>query len=279
MGRLAGEKGRGCFATLLPDVSPCPTRCGARRHRARESPTPGALRDLYITIELYKCSEAPGGTMRESASQHGDRLLRTWRVILLITGGVRFFAAEPLVAQGGAGATGTGALPPARAALARAVQEVEALDLLRSTLARTFAAGGVSANDSTFAQVCKPVKGKAMALAKETGWTISQLALRNRNADNALDDEALRAYRQLQKDPALTGLMRHTIRRGVAGTRYFRRITVEPACLACHGARDQRPEFVTKNYPADRAYGFAAGDLRGVYSVFIPDTAKADDRR
>ena len=69
--------------------------------------------------------------MRESASQHGDRLLRTWRVILLITGAVRFFAAEPLVAQGGAGATGTGALPPARAALARARRSFQVMTSLR----------------------------------------------------------------------------------------------------------------------------------------------------
>ena len=217
--------------------------------------------------------------MRESASQHGDRLLRTWRVILLITGGVRFFAAEPLVAQGGAGATGTGALPPARAALARAVQEVEALDLLRSTLARTFAAGGVSANDSTFAQVCKPVKGKAMALAKETGWSIAQLAERNRNPDNTLDSEARVAFRQFQREPALVSVTRRTTYKGVAGTRYLRRITVESACLACHGAKEQRPDFVSRNYPADKAFGFAAGDLRGVYSVFIPDSATTDSRR
>jgi hypothetical protein len=60
--------------------------------------------------------------------------------------------------------------------------------------------------------------------------------------------------------------------KGQAGTRYFRRITVEPACLACHGKREARPEFVKKNYPQDKAFGFAAGDLRGVYSVFIPDS-------
>ncbi|MCC6769765.1 MAG: DUF3365 domain-containing protein, partial [Gemmatimonadaceae bacterium] len=27
-------------------------------------------------------------------------------------------------------------------------------------------------------------------------------------------------------------------------------------------------------YPADKAYGFSAGDLRGVYSVFIPDSIR-----
>lgn len=48
------------------------------------------------------------------------------------------------------------------------------------------------------------------------------------------------------------------------------RITVDRACLACHGAKEERPAFVKENYPGDRAYGFEVGDLRGAYSVFVP---------
>ena len=59
---------------------------------------------------------------------------------------------------------------------------------------------------------------------------------------------------------------------GQAGIRYFRRIVVEPACLACHGEQSARPDFVLQGYPNDRAYGFAVGDLRGLYAVFVPHT-------
>ena len=58
---------------------------------------------------------------------------------------------------------------------------------------------------------------------------------------------------------------------GQPGFRYYRRIIVEGSCLACHGARESRPQFVKDGYPDDRAYNFEAGDLRGVYSVFIAD--------
>lgn len=180
-------------------------------------------------------------------------------------------ALVPVAALAQGATTSSRERPP----IARAVQEIEGIDALRSSLARTFAAGGVAATDSTFAQVCKPVKGEAMRVAKETGWSIAQLAERNRNADNVLDPEARRAVHQLQRDPGLLAVTRRTTYKGVAGTRYLRRITVETSCLACHGARDTRPAFVVKNYPADKAYGFAAGDLRGVYSVFIPDSASA----
>jgi hypothetical protein len=50
-----------------------------------------------------------------------------------------------------------------------------------------------------------------------------------------------------------------------------RRIDVEPSCLACHGTKASRPAFVKENYPADRAFDFKAGDLRGMYAVFIPE--------
>ena len=43
------------------------------------------------------------------------------------------------------------------------------------------------------------------------------------------------------------------------------------ACLACHGANDARPEFVKQGYPEDKAFDFEVGDLRGLYSVFVPD--------
>lgn len=181
-------------------------------------------------------------------------------------------AASAALAPVAASAQGGAAPSRARTPIARAVEEIEAIDALRSSLARTFAAGGVAATDSTFAQVCKPVKGEAMRVAKETGWSIAQLAERNRNPDNTLDAEARRAFRQMQQDTGLLSLTRRTTYKGAAGIRYMRRVTVESSCLACHGARDKRPAFVVKNYPADRAFGFTAGDLRGIYSVFIPDS-------
>ena len=62
---------------------------------------------------------------------------------------------------------------------------------------------------------------------------------------------------------------------GTPGWRCQRRITVESACLACHGAKADRPAFIQKRYPEDRAFDFEEGDLRGLYSVFVPDSAEA----
>jgi hypothetical protein len=51
---------------------------------------------------------------------------------------------------------------------------------------------------------------------------------------------------------------------------------VQPSCLACYGPKDERPAFVKKDYPEDRAYSFEDGDLRGIYAVLVPDTSATD---
>jgi hypothetical protein len=41
--------------------------------------------------------------------------------------------------------------------------------------------------------------------------------------------------------------------------------------MPCHSTRDSRPEFIKSEYPRDRAYNYEVGEIRGLYSVFIPD--------
>lgn len=160
-----------------------------------------------------------------------------------------------------------GARPDAQA-LAAAVQEIETLDAMRSSLARTFS--GVP-DQATFAQVCKPVGAKARGIAEARGWRVQQLALKYRNPAHLLDDEARRTYEAMAANPDLMGAWVRSEQDGKTGTRYFRRIVVESACLACHGEKDRRPQFIKDGYPDDRAFGFQEGELRGLYSVFVAD--------
>ncbi len=155
--------------------------------------------------------------------------------------------------------------------LARVVREVERLDALRSALAGAFGAQGVPADESTFQQVCRPVGQQAQQIAQQNGWAVVQMAEKYRNPLHRLDSEGQRLFRLFTEDRRLLGLWVRTEMDGRRGTRYLRRIRVEAACLACHGPKDQRPEFVTLRYPDDRAWDFAVDDLRGLYSVFIPD--------
>lgn len=147
------------------------------------------------------------------------------------------------------------------------------LDAMRSSLAPTV--GDSAVTPATFARVCKPVGRQAKQLAQTNGWVVRQLATKYRNPDHAPDQEARPLFDRFRDEPTLDSLWMRTTHSGTPGWRYLRRITVEPACLACHGPKDERPAFIVEKYPEDRAFGFEVGDLRGLYSVFVPDSLLA----
>lgn len=151
-------------------------------------------------------------------------------------------------------------------------REIEALDAMRSGLAATI--GEDPVDQETFARVCQPVGRQARQLAEANGWEVRQMAERYRNSAHQLDEGGARAYARFEQDPALERFWVRT-EGETPGWRYFHRITVEEACLACHGPEEERPDFVKANYPEDRAFGFEAGDLRGLYAVRVPDTTRA----
>jgi len=153
----------------------------------------------------------------------------------------------------------------------RAVEtEIQDLNAMRESLAATIDTPSV--DKQTFARVCKPVGQRAKTVAQTHNWTVQQLARKYRNPAHAPDAEADSVHAQFAQDAERTKTWIRTVRNGTQGWRYFRRITVQPSCLACHGAKERRPDFVQSGYPEDRAYGFDAGDLRGLYAVFVPDS-------
>ncbi|MBK4731703.1 DUF3365 domain-containing protein [Oxynema sp. CENA135] len=161
--------------------------------------------------------------------------------------------------------------------LAKAVREIEYLDSMRSELAATIDPD-TEPTMQTMKEVCKPVGMRAQELAKENNWQVKQIAKKYRNPAHAPDGmKAEVALNKFDLDSDLVGFWDRETIDGREGTRYYRRINVEASCLACHGAKNDRPQFVKDNYPNDLAYNFNPGDLRGMYSVFIPDVREAID--
>ncbi|WP_017660346.1 Tll0287-like domain-containing protein [Baaleninema simplex] len=157
------------------------------------------------------------------------------------------------------------------AELSNAVNEIEQIDRMRSGLASTIEDSPTEPTLQTMKEVCKPVGMRAKQLGEETGWQVKQIAKKYRNPAHAPDTEtASEALDLFEKNLNLVGFWQEETIDGQAGTRYYRRINVESSCLACHGAKNERPKFVKEKYPQDLAYDFEVGDLRGMYSVFIP---------
>jgi hypothetical protein len=147
-------------------------------------------------------------------------------------------------------------------------QAIASLNKMRESLAATIDTPTV--DKRTFKRVCQPVGKRAKQISASRGWEVQQLAKKYRNPAHKPDAEARKLHEQFAKSPDLTDTWIRTVRKGREGWRYARRITVQPSCLACHGPKEQRPDFVKQGYPEDRAYGFEAGDLRGLYAVFVP---------
>lgn len=150
---------------------------------------------------------------------------------------------------------------------------VAEIDSIRSVLAGGI--GDVAVDAQTFAEVCKPVAHRARELSEQTGWDIKQVATKYRNPAHKADEQAWLVIQRFEEFPELQDVWERIPVGEETGWRFFAPIRVEASCLACHGEKDSRPAFIKEGYPEDLAFDFEEGDLRGLYSVFVPDSIKA----
>jgi hypothetical protein len=161
--------------------------------------------------------------------------------------------------------------PVDSAALSKAVLAMEQLDQMRISLASTLEGRTEEPTMETMKEVCRPVGMRAVAIGKENGWQVRQVASKFRNPDHAPASAQEREVIDLfHRHPEINGLWEQATAEQGAGLNYYRRINVEPSCLACHGTKASRPAFVKDNYPNDKAFDFKVGDLRGMYAVHLP---------
>lgn len=149
-------------------------------------------------------------------------------------------------------------------------KKIDEVDSFRNSLAKTLKSDQ-AITEETFNTVCKPVGGKIKMIAESTGWTFKQVTHKNRNEKNAIDENVKKYYDSFLNDAKKMRESYKTEINGVTGTRYLQKITVQENCLSCHGQLDKRPQFIKDKYANDKAYDFKVGDLRGVYSVFVPE--------
>ncbi|WP_225323060.1 DUF3365 domain-containing protein [Synechococcus sp. RSCCF101] len=158
------------------------------------------------------------------------------------------------------------------AVLARAVSEMEQVDRMRASRVTMLEGLAEEPTLETMREVCMPVGQRIIAIGRENGWTVRQVATQYRNPNHApADSQEEDVLDLLARHPEVTGLWESSRPDQAKGLRYYRRIDVQPGCLACHGSKDNRPAFVRERYPDDRAFDFKSGDLRGMYAVFIPE--------
>lgn len=102
-------------------------------------------------------------------------------------------------------------------------------------------------------------------------WRVGRTSLRLRNPANAPDAWERQVLEQFARDFA-AGRPLGELRQGAVVNgeyRYMQAIGVGEPCLACHGGSLAEPvrQALRERYPGDAAQGFAAGDLRGAFTV------------
>lgn len=127
--------------------------------------------------------------------------------------------------------------------------------------------------------VCREV---APALAEKysqsAGVTVRRVSLRRRNPANQADEwelQGLESFAQRrQRGEPLAGMEEHeTVEKdGVRQFRYLRAVPTGALCLKCHGENLnlKLKEALRKYYPGDQAVDFRLGELRGAFSVVLP---------
>jgi hypothetical protein len=125
-------------------------------------------------------------------------------------------------------------------------------------------------------------KDKAPAIADDistrNGWRIARTSLKVRNPANAPDDwerKVLAGFDRRNAEGESVETMEYyevVEESGGEVFRYMKAIPTAHLCLECHGenldgAVDAKLQQL---YPADRARGFKAGDIRGAFTISRP---------
>ncbi|MEW6164533.1 MAG: response regulator [Pseudomonadota bacterium] len=160
----------------------------------------------------------------------------------------------------------------------RVEQEIDARTIRAMLMAtrrvyhQQFMDSGLPVNDATVGFL--PAHALSRISKDFANWTDAGIRFNNvsdrpRNPGNRADRFELDAMAWFRANPREEERM-VAIRdeRGVGWFHYTAPIWIEGYCLRCHGAEEDAPESIRKNYP--ESYGYREGELRGVMSIKLP---------
>jgi hypothetical protein len=140
---------------------------------------------------------------------------------------------------------------------------------LQAQLKQAGAAGAVD-----FCSTAALALTDSLAADEQERVTVKRTSTRIRNPRNEPDSLERRALAWFDSVHAATGeIPQSFVQAAATEVRFYRPLVIAPFCVQCHGPREQLDAQVTRildeRYPADRATGYQAGDLRGVIRVSL----------
>lgn len=205
--------------------------------------------------------------------------IQTWTVLLALG----LLLSLPIPVPPGATQVESGSRPEGRQAQGESVRALEvgrsATDSLMHVLGGELKAALGSGGPHNALHICN-IRAQAItdSLSARLGIKMRRVSERFRNPVDAPDETELPILRRFADDsaPAETLLVRE--REGETTYHYLRAIRINKAvCIKCHGKTenlsDEVLEALAALYPKDLATGYTFGDLRGAFSVLIPEAA------
>lgn len=178
------------------------------------------------------------------------------------------------------GCAATPAIAQDEAVLAEEARRIsgQMLQALGSRLQAELKAGGPAAAIGVCVNAAPTIAGE---LSRQHGVRLTRVSLKVRNpllgSPDAWEQRALSAFEaRLAKGEAVDKLEFAETVTEPAGRffRYAKAVPVQPVCMNCHGdaasLTPQIRERLATEYPADRATGYAPGQIRGAVSVKKP---------
>jgi len=119
----------------------------------------------------------------------------------------------------------------------------------------------------------------AAALAEQSGWEVGRTSLKTRNtalnAPDLWEQRVLKQFDDLNGSGADAASMTYAeVVEDEDGKayRFMKAIPTGQVCLACHGSEIEPglAEALNAAYPDDQARGYAAGDIRGAFTLSKP---------
>jgi len=139
-------------------------------------------------------------------------------------------------------------------------------------------AGGPAAAIGVCTTAAPTIAGE---LSRQNGVRLTRVSLKVRNpllgSPDAWEQNALIAFesRLAKGEPAdKLEFVETVVEPGGRYFRYMKALPVQPVCLNCHGdaakLAQEIKERLAREYPADRATGYALGQIRGAVSIKRP---------
>ncbi|HET9702024.1 MAG TPA: DUF3365 domain-containing protein [Burkholderiales bacterium] len=149
---------------------------------------------------------------------------------------------------------------------------------LGAELKKSLEAGGPEAAIG----VCKDIAPAISSeLSRRKGWQVTRVSLKTRNPLLGLPDAWEQKVLADFDRRVAAGEKPETLEFAEAVTepqgqslRYMKAIPTQELCLTCHGPADKiapgLKQKLTEQYPHDKATGYAAGQVRGAFSIKQP---------